>query len=99
MYLTREHVEWLRQRPGLATGPQGGEVFGYHTVPRYFDNTTFTQLVQDGWIGTRGKGSGIIRDQIEASLNGSRSLVFAALIGDETTQAERTREGRGGSAG
>ncbi|WP_367324767.1 hypothetical protein [Streptomyces sp. HUAS ZL42] len=99
MYLTREHIEWLRHQPGLATGPKGGEVFGYHTVPRYFDNTTFTQLVQDGWIGTRGKASGIIRDQIEASLNGSRSLVFAALIGDEMTQAERTRERRGGSAG
>ncbi|MGW2790577.1 hypothetical protein ACWC9H_11700 [Streptomyces sp. NPDC001251] len=99
MYLAREHVEWLRQHPNLATGPRGGELFGYHTVPRYFDNTTFTQLVQDGWIGTRGKASEIIRAQIEASLNGSRSLVFAALIGDEMTQAERTRERRSGSPG
>ncbi|MEU0037806.1 hypothetical protein [Streptomyces sp. NPDC006333] len=41
-----EHVEWLRGRPGLATGPKWGELFGYHTVPRYLDNTTFTQLVR-----------------------------------------------------
>ncbi|MFF4017233.1 hypothetical protein [Streptomyces sp. NPDC001843] len=98
MYLAREHVEWLRDRPGVATGPRGGEVFGYHTVPRYFDNTTFTQLVQDGWVGARGKASAMVRDQIEASLSGSRALVFAALIGDKSTQAERTRERRGGSA-
>ncbi|MCX4579797.1 hypothetical protein OHB41_42805 [Streptomyces sp. NBC_01571] len=41
-----QHVEWLRGRPGLATGPKGGELFGYHTVPRYLDNTTFTQLLR-----------------------------------------------------
>lgn len=99
MYLTREHVEWLRGRPGLATGPKGGELFGYHTVPRYLDNTTFTQLVQDGWIGTRGRASDIIQAQIKASLDGSRALVFAGLIGDDTTQAERTRERRGGLTG
>ncbi|MFE1286827.1 hypothetical protein [Streptomyces sp. NPDC058751] len=99
MYLTREHVERLRGRPGLAIGPKGGELFGYHTVPRYLDNATFTQLVQDGWIGTRGRASGVIQAQIKASLDGSRALVFAGLIGDDMTQAERMRERRGGSGG
>ncbi|MCD9875895.1 hypothetical protein [Streptomyces guryensis] len=60
---------------------------------------TFTQLVRDGWTGTCGKAGETIRDQIEAGLNGSRSLVFAALICDEMTLAERTREHRGVSAG
>lgn len=35
-------------------------------------------------MGAGGGASRIIRDQIEASLNGSRSLPFADLTGDET---------------
>ncbi|NUR03584.1 MAG: hypothetical protein HOY79_45880 [Streptomyces sp.] len=60
---------------------------------------TFTQLVRDGWIGTCGKAGETNRDQIEAGLDGLRSLVFAALMCDEMTPAERPRERRGGSAG
>lgn len=94
MYLSREHFEWLDAHPVHATGPRQGSVFGYHTVPRYFDNTTFTQLVQDGWIGTQGGASDVVRDQIQESQDSGRSVVYAELTGDDAYQSARTSERR-----
>lgn len=96
MYLSREHFEWLDEHPTYAAGPRQGSVFGYHTVPRYLDNTTFTQMVQDGWIGTRGGASDLVREQIEVSQAGGRSVVFAALLGEDSYQSRRNSERREG---
>jgi hypothetical protein len=95
MYLARAHFEQLRARPETK-GSRGGVRFGYKTVPRYLETTDFTKLVQDGWIGSTGTGSGLILEQVEASLNGWRSVVFADYVGEEGTQAERTGKRRGG---
>lgn len=94
MYLSREHFEWLDAHPVYATGPRQGSVFGYHTVPRYLGNTTFAQLVQDGWIGTQGGASDLVRSQIQASQDGNRSVVYVRLLGDQALQARRTSERR-----
>jgi hypothetical protein len=94
MYLSREHFEWLDQHPTLAVGPRGGSLFGFHNVPRYFGNTTFLQHVKDGWIGTRGTGSDLVRRQIEESQAGGRSVVFAALEEDLDHSGRRRRPRR-----
>ncbi|MEC3994889.1 hypothetical protein VSR01_15670 [Actinacidiphila sp. DG2A-62] len=74
MYLAREHFQELLQRP-QAEGPSGGKRITEHSVPRYLNNTTFTTLLRDGWIGTRGTSwdyvIGLIRESLSASGPGS----------------------------
>jgi hypothetical protein len=80
MYLTREHFEYVLASQ-QARGPRQGVVIGYHNVPRHMSNTTFTQLVGDGWIGSRGTGSEYVLSQIEAS----RQAGQAVVVGRHTT--------------
>ncbi|MFE9465052.1 hypothetical protein ACFYNW_15500 [Streptomyces virginiae] len=68
MYLTREHFSELLQRPE-ATGPSGGTRIVEHSIPRYLNNTTFTTLLRDGWLGTRGTGSDYVIELIRRSLS------------------------------
>ncbi len=68
MYLTREHFWELLQRPE-ASGPSGGTRVIEESVPRYLNNTTFTTLLRDGWIGTRGTGWDYVIDLIRESLS------------------------------
>ncbi|WP_335983896.1 hypothetical protein [Streptomyces sp. CA2R106] len=76
MYLTREHFWELLQRPESG-GPSGGTRVVEDSVPRYLNNTTFTTLLRDGWIGTRGTSWNYIIDLIRESLSvgGSGSVV------------------------
>ncbi|MGC0400554.1 hypothetical protein RKD27_003198 [Streptomyces sp. SAI-126] len=67
MYLTREHFWELLQRPE-ADGPSGGTRIDEESVPRYLNNTTFTTLLRDGWIGTRGTGWDYVIHLIRESL-------------------------------
>lgn len=76
MYIPLPYWELL-VGSGLATGPEGGLAISYENVGRYLSNTTWCQLVQDGWIGTRLAGSEILNDLINASLAGDRSLMLA----------------------
>ncbi|MBT2480859.1 hypothetical protein [Streptomyces sp. ISL-94] len=68
MYLTREHFWELLQRPE-AEGPSGGTRIVEQSIPRYLNNTTFTTLLRDGWIGTRGTGSDHVIELIRRSLS------------------------------
>ncbi|WP_153520882.1 hypothetical protein [Streptomyces jumonjinensis] len=68
MYLTRQHFWELLQRPE-AGGPSGGTRIVEDSVPRYLNNTTFTTLLRDGWIGTRDTGWDYIIDLIRKSLS------------------------------
>ncbi|MFE0536408.1 hypothetical protein ACFW20_20555 [Streptomyces nigra] len=68
MYLTREHFWELLQRPE-ADGPSGGTRIVEESVPRYLNNTTFTTLLRDGWIGTRGTGWDYVIHLIRESLS------------------------------
>ncbi|MEU6788789.1 hypothetical protein ABZ912_57215 [Nonomuraea angiospora] len=80
MYLSREHFEILLDE---RRGPRGGERIGYATVPRHLNNTMFAELLGQGWIGTRGTGTDLVRDQIQASLGSGRGLVFGFSPGDQ----------------
>jgi hypothetical protein len=92
MYLARAYFERLKDDPGTpCRGERGAVRFSYGTVPRYLDNTTFAQLVADGWIGSSGTGTGLIKEQIEASRAGQREPILAFASGD-APKARRTRE-------
>lgn len=92
MYLTRAYFERLKNDPETPCRGQRGAIrFSYRTVPRYLDNTTFAQLVADGWIGSSGTGTSLIKEQIEASRDGQREPILAFASGD-VPKAQRTRE-------
>jgi hypothetical protein len=92
MYLTRAYFQRLKDDPETpCRGERGAVRFSYGTVPRYLDNTTFAQLVADGWIGSSGTGTGLIKEQIEASRAGQREPILAFASG-EVPKARRTRE-------
>lgn len=92
MYLTRAYFERLKDDPDTpCRGNHGAVRFSYGTVPRYLDNTTFTQLVADGWIGSSGSGTSLIKEQIKASRAGNREPILAFASG-EAPKARRTRE-------
>ncbi len=92
MYLTRAYFERLKDDPETpCRGERGAVRFSYRTVPRYLDNTTFAQLVADGWIGSSGTGTSLIKEQIEASRAGQREPILAFASGD-MPKARRTRE-------
>jgi hypothetical protein len=98
MYLTRAYFERLKDDPDTpCRGKQGAVRFSYGTVPRYLDNTTFAQLVADGWIGSSGTGTDLIKEQIEASRAGQREPILAFASGD-VPKARRTRERISGRA-
>jgi hypothetical protein len=83
MYLAREHFVELMN---TCRGPRGGVRMGYENVPRHINNTTFTQLVKDGWIGTRGSGTVELRKIIRTVLESRRALVLGALLDDQAAQ-------------
>jgi hypothetical protein len=97
MYLTRAYFERLKDYPDTpCRGKQGAVRFSYASVPRYLDNTTFAQLVADGWIGSSGTGTDLIKEQIAASLAGQRQPILAFASG-EVPKGRRTRERISGS--
>jgi hypothetical protein len=76
MYLPLELSELLIDSGEIA-GPGGGPAFSYDTVERRLSNTLFTELVQAGWIGTRGNVSALLRPIVEFMVETGRSVVLA----------------------
>lgn len=73
MYLPREHFDELLR---THTGPRGGPLLTYENVPRHFSNTQFIDLVRDGWIGSRGTGTELLRNVIKESIETRHSVVL-----------------------
>ncbi|MFI9783096.1 hypothetical protein ACIHEI_06205 [Kitasatospora sp. NPDC051984] len=68
MYLTRSHFEAILHHSD-SVGPNKGIRIREGGVPRYLNNTTFTTLVRDGWIGSRGTSTDYLIEQIRQSLS------------------------------
>ncbi len=82
MYMPWDYLAHLLAQ-GATKGPQGGAVLTFENVPRYINNTGFTPMVRDGWIGTRGNATDQITEIVHASLSG-RKAVTLAVEGVET---------------
>jgi hypothetical protein len=76
MYLPLELSELLIAS-GEIDGRSGGAAFSYETVRRRLSNTLFTDLVQAGWVGSRGDVSARLRPIIEFMVENGRSVVLA----------------------
>ena len=51
MYLPLEYWRRLEVDPSI-DGPKGGRAVSFDNVGRYFNNTSFAELVAGGWVGT-----------------------------------------------
>ena len=60
--------------------PQGGKIFGFENCPRYFDNTGFKSLIQEGWVGTSSVTRAFLEGVVTEIINNGKSLVLAAKL-------------------
>jgi hypothetical protein len=81
-YLTREHFE-LALDSRVSVGPRGGRRIKDTTAPRHLNNSTFTTLLAQGWIGSAGTGTEYVREQVWRSLADRGSVVVGAHFGDQ----------------
>jgi hypothetical protein len=69
MYLPREYLIALLEDPH-ARGERGGRLVSFKNTGRHITNSLFSDLLRDGWIGTRGtsseKAAEIVRKAVEA---------------------------------
>lgn len=79
MYFAREHFLELMTS---CKGPRGGTRIGYENAPRYLNNTMFTNLVADGWIGSSGPATKEIERLIRDSLETGHA-VMVGIQGDD----------------
>lgn len=81
-YLSREHYETILCAPGVdVPGGQNERRIGGKVVPRHLNNTTFTTLLSQGWIGSSGSGTDFVRHQAQLSIEDRGSLVFGVQRG------------------
>lgn len=82
----------LAQFLDLPAARKGGSLsVGHHNCPRYLNNTEFTQLAQNGWIGAGSQSADLMKDVLQANARGGRAAMLAVI---ETPQSE-SAAGRG----
>ena len=64
-------------------GERGGRKLSYSNIDRHITNTLFTELVQNGWIGSQVSDTDQITKQIQQSITNDRSLVLANYTPNE----------------
>lgn len=79
LYLAREHFEEVVTT--AVKGPRGGVRIGYANAGRHVNNTLFTELVRDAWIGTRGTGTDELAQLIAEILASRKAVVFGSGLG------------------
>lgn len=62
-----------------AKGIKGGLSIGYHNCPRYLNNTDFIQLASIGWIGAGKQATSLMRQVLEANIQGGRSAMLTVI--------------------
>ncbi len=76
MYLPLEYLKLL-QKDHSTMGPKGGRFISYDNVSRYFNNTSFKTIVEQGWIGTHIKQSEVLEQMITSTIQYGRTAVIA----------------------
>jgi hypothetical protein len=92
MYLP---FEYFVASQGSAKGARGGAAYGYSTLPRHLTNTSFVQLVQDGWVGSSGSVSTELRTYVEATVRAGQSVMLAVGTGRPARGPRRARRSSG----
>lgn len=64
-------------------GPKGGKQLSFKNTGRYFNNSQFINLAQNGWIGSKIEDSNKITDIIMSSINSDNSLTIAEFEMEE----------------
>jgi hypothetical protein len=93
MYMPLAYWDVLAASPQVL-GPRGGVAVTHSNAGRYFDNTQFVSLVQDGWVGSRGLSSDQITAIIQSGLDADHSIILAASKRDEEAASRRRRRRR-----
>lgn len=68
-------------------GKKGGRLISYNNVKRYINNTLFTGLVQNGWIGSQVSNTELITQQIQESITGNKSVILANYTRNESSRS------------
>ncbi|MFD0963241.1 hypothetical protein [Pseudofulvibacter geojedonensis] len=76
MYLPLELWNILLE-DDCTNGPKGGKQLNFNNVGRYFNNSQFINLAQNGWIGSKVEDSKNITDIIMDSINSDNSITLA----------------------
>jgi hypothetical protein len=92
MYIPLEYWRRLETDPSLK-GHLDGRAVTFDNVGRYLNNTSFSELVAGGWIGTTAPQTGILDPIIRQIVETERTVTIAVkrdLTNQE--QAERAQE-------
>lgn len=101
MYIPLEYWRRLERDPAIA-GTKDGRAIMYENVGRYFSNTSFTDLVANGWIGTAGIQTDILDTLIRDIVQSGRTVTIAVkqqIASDESQREENKDEGPDGDLG
>lgn len=76
MYIPLELWEVLLNN-NSTSGPKGGKLMSFKNIGRYFNNSQFINLSQNGWIGSKVDNANMITNIIMNSINSDNSLIIA----------------------
>lgn len=76
MYLPREYLIALLEDPE-ARGERGGRLVSFKNTGRHITNSLFSDLLRDGWIGTRGVSSEKVAEIVRKAVESDRSVTLA----------------------
>jgi hypothetical protein len=97
MYLPGKLFADLLQAP-QTRGPRGGVRLTYRNVGRWLNATTFTTLISDGWIGSRGVGTEHIKAIVDQSLRTGRAVMVGVHSSDRPLGNSKARSARQNTA-
>jgi len=78
-YVPLEYHQRILESPAC-TGPKGGRIIKWSNLRRYFGTTEFSKLVSDGWIGTCGVGTSVLKEIVDSALNQGKSAILAEHV-------------------
>ncbi|MET3935657.1 hypothetical protein [Arthrobacter sp. OAP107] len=76
MYFPLGLFEEILESPRIL-GPKGGKGIGWHNAQRWLSNTSFIELLREGWIGSVGDVTQQVTALVQAALEGDRGVILA----------------------
>lgn len=76
MYIPLDYIKVLEEDECIK-GKNGGKSISFSNIGRYFDNTAFKIIVENGWIGTNHNQSKLLDLMIKEVIENGRTAVIA----------------------